>query len=95
MHGHELIERERKRQIDQEGFDSQHDDAYHDSELEMAASCYLDHAIDPVATAGCAPSWPWDAAWFRPRNELDALVKAGALIAAAIDRRLRLGESPA
>lgn len=37
--------------------------------------------------------WPWDVRWWKPSTPLRMLVKAGALIAAEIDRRLAKGET--
>lgn len=74
--GVSLISEERRRQIDQEGFDLVHDDAHVNGELTQAALYYLspgDHA------------WPWDGA---PTNKdrVRSLTIAAAFIAAEIDR---------
>lgn len=40
-------------------------------------------------------SWPWEAKWYKPgKNRIRALVKAGALIAAEIDRLQRAKSEP-
>lgn len=36
--------------------------------------------------------WPWDWKWWKPKTPIRDLEKAGALIAAEIERRLRRGE---
>ena len=93
--GIELIAAERWRQIEQEGWTPDHD-AEHDScEMGMAASAYLlaaQFASQPkfrqVPQRLWMPDyWPWDVAWWKPSNDpIRNLVKAGALVAAEIDR---------
>lgn len=82
--GIELIAEERKRQIEVEGWTSEHDAIHQDEELCYAAKCYIEapHII------GVPPSWPWDLNWFKPNpdDRVRELVKAAALIAAEIDR---------
>lgn len=34
------------------------------------------------------PLWPWDSEWYKPKDRIRDLVRAGALIAAEIDRLL-------
>lgn len=73
-------------------------DAVHDEgELLMSAACYLDHAL--VRTTGeyalATYKWPWDESWWKPSDDpVKDLTKAGALIAAEIDRLLLLRGSP-
>jgi hypothetical protein len=86
--GHELIAAERQRQIDGEGWTAEHDEAHWDGQLVRAALCY---ATPPRARdmIGRLPRhWPWEARWWKPTPEdrVRELVKAGALIAAEIDR---------
>ena len=85
-----LIAAERKRQVEVEGFTYEGDAGYSDDQLSMAARCYAlppDMRRDP---SGMLPehSWPWDAHWWKstPLDRVRELVKAGALIAAEIDR---------
>ncbi len=107
MTGIELITAERQRQIEKEGFDSAHDDQ-HQNDLAMAAGCYVDHVvgrswvvadpdlgIDVYQMEPLPDHWPydWDEKWWKPTTPIRDLIKAGALIAAEIDRRLRAGES--
>jgi hypothetical protein len=78
MSGIERIAAERQRQIDAEGWTAYHDDKHEYGELLEAAACYLGVG-DPV--------WPWQPESFRPvGNPIRNLEKAGALIAAEIDR---------
>ncbi len=104
------IAAERRRQIEFEGYDDQHDDDHDDGSLAMAAACYAAsagkkaiyaHEVSEFAEHFVDP-WPWDRSEDkRPltslgtikktteAENLDLLVKAGALIAAEIDRLLR------
>ena len=108
--GIELIAKERKRQIEEEGWSLEHDDRLTDGSLAAAAVCYatpervyvrkkVDHDIlfaDP---------WLWTETWdkrleygdvsipgipdpstYSAKERIDLLIKAGALIAAEIDR---------
>jgi hypothetical protein len=107
MPGIELITAERQRQVEKEGFDSEHDDQHH-NDLALAAGCYVDHVvgrawvvsdpdlgIDAYQMETLPDNWPddWDEKYWKPTRPVRDLVKAGALIAAEIDRRLRAGES--
>lgn len=85
--GTELIAEERQRQLEKEGFDAAHDDEHGDSALVDAAACY--------AMGRRLPVWPWGIDWWKPGNggkqgRIRELTKAGALIAAEIDRLQRL-----
>lgn len=85
--GVEAIAQERRRQIDEEGWTPEHDDAYENDELILAARCYLVQAEYEVAGHGSQPIfWPWHRDWWKPGDRRRNLVKAGALIAAEIDR---------
>lgn len=71
------IATERERQISTEGWDAMHDDSEHaGGTLAMAAACYA---------SGHVNLWPFDELpkW---KSERENLVRAGALIAAEIDR---------
>lgn len=89
--GIELIAEERARQVSADGWTPEHDDEHSDGQMAEAASVYAMCAAEqakgwdgPFATL---PSlWPWDKSWFKPKDELRNLVRAGALIAAEIDR---------
>lgn len=81
MTGAELIAAER--QIEEEGFDSERDAKYEQEELLAAAVAYL---LSDVAEA-VDFYWPLDESWWKPTGGVEDLVKAGALIAAKIDRR--------
>lgn len=90
MTGVELIAAERERQVAEEGWTPEHDDEHTSSELVDAAACYCVSALAEF-TDYC---WPWDAEWWKPSpdDRIRELVKAGALIAAEIDRIRRADE---
>lgn len=103
--GIDLIAAERERQISAEGWTPEHDDEHSESELSLAAWAYIEHTVyevnhDLMLNDGEPPCpWPWDAKWWKPRDPIRNLVRAGALIAAEIDRlqreRLREGDAHA
>lgn len=92
MNGVELIVKERQRQIVEEGKTAALDDKHKNAELTMAAICY--------AYIGCGGTrmdqedvaiyWPWETELWKPKDRIRNLVRAGALIAAEIDRLQRL-----
>lgn len=96
MTGAQMILDERRRQIEEEGWASEHDDTHVNAEIAVAAECYVGTYVWN-ARGGQEqqqpPFWPWDAEWWKPSpNPIRNLVKAGALIAAEIDRLQRLGK---
>ena len=97
--GARLIMAERSRQITTEGWTPEHDAEHAPGELTAAALCYLSAALciinpsDPRAAPATheppvAPYWPWEPSAYKVSlsDPLRSLVKAGALIAAEIDR---------
>lgn len=87
-HGVGVIADERLRQITELGYTAEHDDEqkcndpdHHLPELVRAAICYL-------ARWETSPEWPWEGRGpkLTPDNRIEELAKAGALIAAEIDR---------
>lgn len=92
--GIELIAEERKRQIEVEGWTKEHDAEHTNEALAQAAACYAipsvqrSYTYDPILKARIPKFWPWDIKWWKPSPEdrSKELVKAGALIAAEIDR---------
>ena len=94
--GIELIAAERLRQIQEEGWTAAHDDNHTAGDLCHAARCYTGHALGLIQGMGRgirAPgTWPWVAPSWKPSDDpIRDLTKAGALIAAEIDRLLRGG----
>ena len=96
--GLELIAEERHRQVAGENWTPQHDDEHDAGELAAAASAYAMNAaclLHPMCgTPLESPPivWPWDAAAWKPKEPIRDLVRAGALIAAEIDRLQRKGK---
>lgn len=86
-HGVDLIREERRRQIEVEGYDTMHDRHHTPQVLCRAAVAYALHD-DPSQTLAeaAASMWPWTRDSWKPKDQLRNLVRAGALIAAAIDR---------
>lgn len=91
--GASLIAIERRRQVEVEGWGAGHDKEHGGDELVMAAVAY---AL-PYFYKGREDFWPWDESYWKPvetgpnqprENRIRELVKAGALIAAEIDRLL-------
>lgn len=102
--GVELIAAERQRQIDAEGWTPEHDDGHTLGEMAAAGACYAllttrwkgGRLVRDIL-------WPWDDEWFKPAEYPDPpyhrdihvdkdvkdLARAGALIAAEIDRLQR------
>lgn len=112
--GADLIRRERIRQVEQEGYSTEHDDEHDDGELALAAACYatpdpmMRTVLFPTTRAGQMDvhtfdevpcDWPWGVDDWKPSSKsklpegrIRDLVKAGALIAAEIERLQRLEE---
>lgn len=102
--GIEIIAAERKRQIESEGWTPEHDNLLVNNELAKAAACYAmpKDEREKYQSLSVGPPkiwyprwWPksWDVRrWWKPTPEdrIRELAKAGALIAAEIDRINRL-----
>lgn len=95
MNGAAQIAAERRRQVHEEGWSASHDDAYTDGQLIDAAGCYT-AAATGIDGLNVENLWPWDPAWWKPSEDpARNLVKAGALIAAELDRlRRAAGDDP-
>lgn len=98
--GSQLISEERQRQIDKEGWSALHDDGHESGELNDAAISYAMAAARQArgesleylksAVPALVFPWPWEEEWWKPSGDpVVNLTKAGALIAAEIDRLLR------
>jgi hypothetical protein len=104
MSGADLIAAERRRQVEAEGCEPEHDDTHAGEELAYAAVCYATPEEDRRgyrSGRGLAPGtawqwiphwWPWEVQSWKPtpNDRVRELVKAGALIAAEIDRLQRI-----
>ena len=95
-----LIIAERRRQVSVEGYDAAHDDKHIDGDLAEAAATY---ALPPslrfkysgqkmVPGISIPGMWPWPDGYKLGPTRIHELAKAGALIAAEIDRLLRKEE---
>lgn len=89
--GVDLIAAERERQVAAEGWTPEHDDTHTHHELARAGAAYALYGgfgKMPVDVRDLV--WPWEPESFKPsRDRLRDLAKAGALIAAEIDRLQR------
>ncbi len=102
--GIELIAAERRRQIQKEGWTPEHDDQHTDETLPLVASLYAapfdlfsaDLEAEDGKIIGMSFNDPWPASWgegWDRRQDFDRkrrLVISGALIAAELDRLIRL-----
>jgi hypothetical protein len=93
--GIELIAQERQRQIEVEGMTPEHDTQHKNGELALVAAYYAmdeQQRFDELSTNDDPneppTAFPWDKKWWKPspENRIRELQKAGALIAAEIDR---------
>lgn len=94
--GVQLINAERENQLLNKEWTPEHDDELDSCELSDAAACYMTTAALQVM-GGCGPDdcqdhWPFGERWNPSDDPIRNLVKAGALIAAEIDRLHRAME---
>jgi hypothetical protein len=88
--GVDLIAAERRRQVEEEGWTAEHDEQWINDQLSRAAACYALAGTAPTRGLVCLRDlWPWDNCWWRPKTRVANLVRAGALIAAELDRMAR------
>lgn len=98
-------DKKRAHQLVDHEWDAEHDDKHTYGEIAAAASAYVLLACDQVypefvgtdfdtwAKNRLETAWPWGDNWWKPsRDPIHNLEKAGALIAAEIDRLKRLKE---
>lgn len=101
MNGIERIAAERQRQVEAEGWSPEHDDQHTLGELAEAAACYAMNRFRDTwiwHETLIHRLWPWEAEDWKPvpgdpAGRIRELEKAGALVAAEIDRLLRLGDA--
>lgn len=80
---------ERRRQTEEKGYTAERDAAYTKGELARAAAAYA-MASAGYVRLGAETLWPWSASTWKPGEKRRALVKAGALVLAEIERLDRL-----
>lgn len=86
MTGIELIKEERERQIKEEGYNEIHDSFHDVDEFVKAAISYSIIDLKDSQENYAYAWWPWHETSWKPKDRLRNLVRAGALIAAALDR---------
>lgn len=96
MDGAERIAAERRRQVEVEGYTVEHDVDHHGhGELLEAALAYIEWLPeewqDPDTVRDVERRWPFPDGWKPSSDPVRNLEKAGALIAAEIDRLLTWG----
>lgn len=93
--GAHLIAQERERQCNVEGYTADHDAEHNNYEFIKAAILYIANAVPPNKF-GIDCEWPFDPPSDKRKKHgtVKSLTIAGALLAAEIDRRLRMGETP-
>ncbi len=88
------IDMERLRQVREEGWTPEHDDAHEDGQMLAAARCYyLNVTTGPLSLGqnGTPENWPWDKRWWKPKGYRRDLIRAGALCMAEQERAGRVG----
>lgn len=87
--GLEQISEERIKQISKYGYTLYHDSGYKNKELLYGALAYLKTAIGSEETlieSWPMEDWPFDIKYFHDEGYVENLKKAGAFIAAELDR---------
>ena len=87
---------ERQRQVIEKGYTPEHDAQHDVHDLLKAADAYMNFAVNADTNRGypevfsqlrdlAGTGWPWEKDSFKPVDVETALIKAGAMIAAALD----------
>jgi hypothetical protein len=94
LDGISYIKRERDRQKNEEGFSVDGDLEYKNNELTSAAIVYAATEEQRHGFHDLLGLWPFNDSWLKlsPKDRIKELSKAGALMAADIDREIRLAE---
>lgn len=85
---------ERVRQIEAEGWTTEHDDSHEHGEMARAAAAYClgQHELMGRVQDGKrflpwrSMIWPWSKEWWKPKTRREDLIRAAALIIAEIER---------
>lgn len=94
----QMVFQERLRQMVQEGYSLEHDDGHTEGQMALLAAAYVlssrsEHMTVPLNyTLEALEFYENWAAWFKPKDPIRDLVRAGALILAELERRLRMEE---
>ena len=92
--GTDLINTERQRQIKEKGWTEEHDDVHDGGELALASMYYACPDSHKVLISALWPEyWNTDFAKKGQSTRIRDLEKAGAMLAAEIDRLQRLGQT--
>ena len=83
-----MIAVERERQVKDEGYNAEHDQVHTPMTLARAAVSYILCNDENKRKVAKTTYWPWEDKYYKPRDMKRNLVRAGALVAAAIDRLL-------
>lgn len=83
-----MIAVERERQVKDEGYNAEHDQVHEPMTLARAAVSYILYNDEKKRKIAKTTYWPWEDKYYKPRDMKRNLVRAGALVAAAIDRLL-------
>jgi hypothetical protein len=89
--GFDLILQERRRQIEVEGWTSDHDDNHESGEIGRAGACYETAALHD--NPKISHTWPWATEWWKPKDKLKNLTRAGALFLAESEKQKMLGDT--
>lgn len=81
--GTDLIREERRRQIEEEGYDANHDFR---EPLNCIVAAAVSYAMCDIDMKEAEAWWQWDFKYWKPKDRRRNLVRAGALIAAALDK---------
>lgn len=91
--GIEMIADERRAHVEQKGYTADHDDTHAGGELAVAGAALAAYGTGFGLTSpdgSIEESNPWGLVWKHKNNRVRQLAIAGSLIAAEIDRLLRL-----
>ncbi len=91
--GADLITEERGRQLEQPEWSREEDERHTGGELAYAAICYARPRT--LIISDPPEEWPFDEDDWKPKGAISNLIRAGALIAAEIDRLQTLEDTEA
>jgi len=84
---------ERIRQVEEEGWDAEHDEQHSPAVLARAAATYLlpdKYRGNTVLDVSIWKwIWPFENKWWKPKDEFQDLLRGAALALAALDRKLK------